>query len=248
MFVARVLLERDHGRRIRGKAGEVVREPAHLAGRGGVARGHEPFGVEPRLDEAIDVGSDGGRIGGDRGHGRILDGFPRPVALVLGAVVDPAAEDLDLGRGQRLPRRGHRIEVVGDPFDEQAGVRIARHDRRIATGPHRLDGTLADVEPQAALPGGLVGPVTGEAAGDEDRSNVAIEVDARVGGGNARMDRIVRDPVVGAVGGRRPENARRERCHRRRGEHRRSHSTDLRSTVRHPSTIEVADAIKKSAR
>lgn len=113
------------------------------------------------------------------------------MAGVLRTVIDPTTKRLDLRRGQWFPRRRHRIEVIGDPLDEQASFGIAGNDGGITSRLGRRDGTISEIEPKSSLPGGFIGAMTDETSGDQDRSHVAIEVDRITRGWNTGVDGIV---------------------------------------------------------
>ena len=81
--------------------------------------------------------------------------------------------------------------MIGDPFDQQASFGIAGNDRGITSRLGRRDGTISEIEPKASLPGGFIGAMTDETSGDQDRSNVAIEVDRITCGWNTGVDGIV---------------------------------------------------------
>jgi hypothetical protein len=100
----------------------------------------------------------------------------------LGSGVDPAGEEGDLIRGERLVGR-HRVIGLGvrDSFDEFALGRLANDDHGAEVAS--LEGAMPDIEPQAALL--RVGPVAVAALGDEQRTNLGLEVD-RVGTGRGR--------------------------------------------------------------
>ena len=105
------------------------------------------------------------------------------MAGVLRAVIDPTTKRLDLRRGQWFSRGRHRIKVIGDPLDEQASLGIAGNDRGISSRLRRCDGTISEIEPESSLPRGFIGAMTDETSGDQDRSNVTIEVDHVARGG-----------------------------------------------------------------
>ena len=74
---------------------------------------------------------------------------------------------------------GHPYAGVagGDPVDQQAVVGGAGHDDRPAERAAVGEGPFRHVQPQAALPRLLVGPVAREAVLGEDRPDLAREVD-----------------------------------------------------------------------
>ena len=78
-----------------------------------------------------------GQAGSLHGRQRRARGLHiRPVLGVLGALLDPAREQIDLARRELLAaaRRRHPLIVVGrgDPLDHGAFRRLARHDRCVA--------------------------------------------------------------------------------------------------------------------
>jgi hypothetical protein len=128
---------------------------------------------------------------GRRGTGnrRSLRRDESPVVPVFRSALDPAAQQVDLRRVQRLPRlrRGHEIVGIGsrDPLQQLAVPGLPRHDGRGSRlgGRHRR---IPVIEPQPALALFVVRPVAGEALVREDRTNVAVEIETGVEGGRGR--------------------------------------------------------------
>ena len=94
----------------------------------------------------------------------------------VGAGGDPAAEGLDLRRGERRALGWHADVGIrrGDPRDDRAGRRISGHDRPLAA-VERGGGRRSTVEPQARLL--VVGAMARIASSREQWLNVALEVD-----------------------------------------------------------------------
>ncbi len=109
-------------------------------------------------------------------HGRHI----RPVLGILAPRGDPAAQRLDLGRGEGLAGLRGRHALGGvfrrDPLDQRTLVRLAGHDGAGGAGG------LLDVEPQVGLAMLRVRAVAGETLVRQDRADVAVEVGDRVGG------------------------------------------------------------------
>ena len=101
---------------------------------------------------------------------------------ILAALFDPAAQECDLFRSQRLSRVGWRharVWVVGfDAEDELAVFGIAWDDGR--SGFARGMRVLRAVEPELGFARGGVWSVASEALVGEDRADVAREVDGRI--------------------------------------------------------------------
>ena len=112
------------------------------------------------------------------GAGRWLEG---PVLAVLGPGGDPPGEKLLLLGGElpiRRRRRHDDVVVRGmDPLEDRTRAGISRDDR--PGGQRRV----AVIEAQISLPLVAILPVAVEAVFREDRSNVAVEVDRGLGGG-----------------------------------------------------------------
>ena len=131
----------------------------------GFGRGLESFGGELPADEVVD---------GVAVHGGLLRNLEGPVASPDGAFGDPAAEDVDLRRGQpRLVRLGRRHELIlvrgDDAFDERADLGLARDERFLGQGG------FAEVEAQLALAVRLILAVAAEAVVGEDGEDVPAE-------------------------------------------------------------------------
>src|SRR5262245_26921349 len=101
----------------------------------------------------------------------------RPVGFPVGALVDPAANQIHLAAGQTDPgsRRGHPAGVVrrADSLKHPAPGAIARYDDTV--------GAFLGIESQTCLPLLLVRSVTGEALVGEQGPDVAAEIDLRSG-------------------------------------------------------------------
>jgi hypothetical protein len=117
----------------------------------------------------------------------------RPVRLPRSALLDPAAERLDLGRAQpvlaaRDVRHPLLLVRVRHALDERAPLGVAGDDRHLSRSGRRLRHLLA-VEAQAHLPAVPVGAVAGVTVVGQDRPYVFIEGDERTrgpsGGGGA---------------------------------------------------------------
>jgi hypothetical protein len=107
---------------------------------------------------------------------------------------DPIAKDLHLGLGrtadevfEQLPAR--RTGFGFDPFDQQAGIGIARNQHRavVAAGPER--GQAAEIESSSLQSR----PVTGGAAEQQNRKDIVLvqlfgNGDGRLFGRSARLD------------------------------------------------------------
>ena len=137
----------------------------------------ETMALARRKDEAVDVAARPALVLHSRGRGR-PHRFERPRRRVLGARLDPAANRVDLGRGERLAPIG-RHEFVG------VGVRDARQDLACGgvAGGDRAKAALQDggrplegVEAQARRTRLRIGPVAGEALRSEDRPHVSVVV------------------------------------------------------------------------
>ena len=106
----------------------------------------------------------------------------RPVRLILGPLLDPAAKGCFLIGCQHLLRRGRRHDFVGvsreDAPQRFALVGLAGHDDLLA------DGIFAPVQPIVTLPSRTVRAVTRKAGVRQDRPNVAVVFERRIGGGN----------------------------------------------------------------
>jgi len=161
-------LVREEGLRLgfRGRqAGEVEGKPAEQGVPRRFGRGPQAFGRELPPDEVID---------GVAADGRLLRRFEGPVPSPDGAFRDPAAEDVDLRRGEprlvRVRRRHDLVLVRGDDaFDERADLRLARDEGFLRQGgfPH--------VQAELGLAVRLVLPVAAEAVVREDGQDVPAE-------------------------------------------------------------------------
>ncbi len=165
----------------RRQAGQVERHPVDQGLAVGLRRGPQPLLLQLGVNVAVEVvdrltversAPDRNAPGRDVG----------PVRLVFGALLDPAGEDGDLGRGQGLVRRlGRHLQlVVGrqQAADQLALLRMAGDHR--ATAPvlrNRGVGVGGDVEPQARLALAHVVAVATEAVVRKDRPHVPGVVD-----------------------------------------------------------------------
>src|SRR5262249_21190798 len=130
-------------------------------------------------DKAVDGSTwpgsilDRGRLDPDRGK-------VGPVALVLCALLDPAAENSDLLSGEFLACVRGRHAVVGigsgDALDQLAPGRLAGADGGTAVAVP--ESALASIEAQAGLAGLLIGAVTLEAVLRQNGADIAVEVHA----------------------------------------------------------------------
>ena len=189
----RVVEEGGERARIGRQAGQVEGHAPGERAPVGFCGGAEPRVLEPCQDEAVERVAAPGFVF-DRGRRRPVDGGERPVLVPGGALLDPAGEDFDLFRGERLVRDlgRHPPERVGvrDALDQETRRGVAGNDRWIARpvaapgGRPRAERAVPGVEPQVGLARRLVGPVAGEAVVGEDRPDVALEVDRgrRLGG------------------------------------------------------------------
>ena len=105
--------------------------------------------------------------------------------LVLGPLFDPAFEQLDLPRRQRLATLGGR-HLIGrisglDPASQLTLTELPRHERRDSGSQLRL-GVFGHIQPQPRLPRLLIGAVTGKTVVRQNRPDVAIEFEGLVGG------------------------------------------------------------------
>ena len=110
--------------------------------------------------------------------------------LPLRALLDPAAERLDLGRAQpglaaRDVRHAPELVRVRDALEERARLGMAGDDGHVAGG-QRTRRHLLQVKPQLFLAPIAVGTVAGVAVLGQDGAHVPVERDA---GGRARRAR-----------------------------------------------------------
>ena len=115
----------------RRQPGEVEREPSREGHAIGFRIWLQPLRLELRENESIDRCLLPSRVFDVR-HGRPLDPLECPVAAVLGALGDPALQDLGFGGRNRLvdPRRRHHDLGIGarDPGDDLARGGITGHN------------------------------------------------------------------------------------------------------------------------
>ena len=106
-------------------------------------------------------------------NGRAFGFDEGPVTLILGALGDPATEEVFFGGGELFVGVGWGHEVIGiggeDAFDDGTGFGIAGGDG------FGFNGGVADVEAEVAFAVVLIGPVAGVAVFGEDGSDIAIE-------------------------------------------------------------------------
>ena len=166
----------------RGQARQVEGGPAQQGRPVGLGVGSEAFLRQRAPEPAVD----GVAPGGDRRDGGFARFLESPVALVFGALGDPAADRVHLGGRQHLMefRRRHVVVRVRrqQPLHHRTLLRLAGDDGGIA-GLAALARRLEGVEAQLALVLALVGAVAGEAGVGEDRPDVPVELDAFGGGG-----------------------------------------------------------------
>src|SRR5208282_2215258 len=122
-------------------------------------------------------------------NGRDSDGGGQgnesPVWLVFGALGNPQAEGFLLDGGERQIRcgRGHDgVWVLGeDVANHEALIRLTR-DNGVFTGiPARAEGALGLIETEAGFAGRFVRAVASETAIAQNRANIAVVLERRVG-------------------------------------------------------------------
>ena len=157
----------------RRQTGEVQAQPANQCPAVGHRGRRKLRLVQFGEDEAINRTLHPGVVGHLR-HCRAGRRNERPVRLILGALGDPADQQLLLGRLHHLVRlrRRHQFARLGreHAFDRQAFLRVARGDCP------RLDRSVPLVQTQVGLAGGTVGTMAGEAVFGEDRTDIAVEL------------------------------------------------------------------------
>jgi hypothetical protein len=162
----------------RRETGEVEGESADEGGGFGFGGGLEANLLEAGVDEAVDGvrgGAEGGCRRGDRG-GR----FEGPVFLVLGALLDPAADEGALGVVEGLVGIRRRHDVVGicggDATPEFAGIGVTgfESDATVLVGG---EGAFGGIETETGLAMLGVKAVAGEALVGEEGADVAVELD-----------------------------------------------------------------------
>ena len=150
----------------RRQADEVVVQPAQQRARRRLGRRRQAGRFQPGEDEAVDIGARRGCVLNVRRR-RLAAAACKPSdradrlwlrfgllrlacfrARIGRAHRDPLLEVLDHRVGQLAARR-HLVRFVLQRRDEQAFVRLVRHDdrARVAAGPH----SLGRIQPQAAL-------------------------------------------------------------------------------------------------
>ena len=102
----------------------------------------------------------------------------------IGALVNPAANEIYLTVGHAEPRggRGHTTGFIrcADPLKQPALRAIARHDDAVAA--------VFGIESEAGLPLLFVGSMTGETFVGKQGPDFAIEIDSRLGGRQRQRD------------------------------------------------------------
>ena len=143
----------------------------------GLGLKREPVSLEPRQHEGIDRVSHRGSAG-CFGHLRADRRHVRPMPLDLRSASHPGSESLHLRWRKPFAAVGRGHDGVGigrsDAGDEDARVRVPRHDRRVPAKISRRPGVRVETEPTftPSLPGGLVRPVAAEAAIGEERLDI----------------------------------------------------------------------------
>ena len=180
-FVGRVLQKAVHDLRLGRKAGQVQRGPADERGRIGLGRRLQPGPFQTGQNESVNGIPDPLRIADGRRF-RPYGGTERPVVLPVGALIDPAPEELLLMIREALPRvaRRHSGQAVPrvHPVDEAAPLRVSRNDGEAAAQIGQS--AIRRVQAQGTHALVFVRPVTGEALVRQDRPNVPVELDGRV--------------------------------------------------------------------
>src|SRR5262249_47781556 len=134
-------------------------------------RGREALTLQTLTDEVVD------RIVEFLGDLNPPRRYERPVLLPLRALLDPAADQVDLGGAVRPPgirgRHPHRRILGRNAADHLAAPRIARHDgepsAQVALGDR------FDVESQRGFAITLVRTVAGVTLVGKDGADVAVE-------------------------------------------------------------------------
>ncbi len=162
-----------------GQAAEIEADAAQESRSFCLSRGFQRVGLEACQDPEVDavpwpcaVSDSGIRLGPRSDQ--------RPVGGVLGPLLDPELQDIDLGRRKPVAsfpgRHAERLVFLGDPQDQGTGFGIARDDRRLAA-LERLDRRCALVQPQTFGPFRFVLTVACETVLGQDRPNFTIEID-----------------------------------------------------------------------
>ena len=159
------------------QAGEVEGGASEQRGLGGFTVRLQALGGETLGEEGVDRVA----AGGNRRDGRFDRNLESPVALILGAFLDPLFDEGDLGFGEHLVelRRRHVvIRVVGaQALHHFALFRMPGRDGGIA-GLAALARGFERIKSQLALDLILVRAVAGVAGVGEDRPDVPVELDA----------------------------------------------------------------------
>ena len=125
--------------------------------------------LQERLDGCLELMGGGSGAGHRSGRGVRVRGPG-------GKLVDPAGDQIDLLRWQRIAAHGHQGLALAPQIEQKRTLgTLARNDRRaflVASGQQGLN----RLHPQPAL--GRFRPVTGEAMGLENRPNVGFETGA----------------------------------------------------------------------
>ena len=156
-------------RRQRWQPGEIQKDTTHESGGIGLGRWLELLLRQSLLDEVVNAAS--------RARFRRLK---RPVALILGTLLDPDLQNLPLPRGERRfvrLRRWHDLVFVrADDALPRVGLgQITRDDAACTIAV--LSRSIEGVQPQVALAMLGVKAVTGVAVLRQNRPHIAIELD-----------------------------------------------------------------------
>ena len=153
------------------QAGEIEAQAAQQGAFVRLGRGRQIFFAKPGADELVDGTA-----------AAAVERLIRPMGPPFGALIDPAANCLDLlrsgaavGRRRRHARRF--IDVADAPVQPARGG-VAGNDHAVAAAVGER--AVARVQPQTGLAGLLIGPVTGEALIRQDRPHVLLEIDGLV--------------------------------------------------------------------
>ena len=176
------------------REGSAAEQGGAVGRRRGLQAGLGGLGGDERVERIADPGGIGHL--GRRLSARTHEG---PVRVILGALFDPAGQDVFLGRSQRTMqfRRRHDLVRVGraHPFDHHALLGVTGYDRPVAALQFfRRSGEF--IEAQTCLTTFVrIRAVTTVAAVGKDGADIAVEVDRIVRGRsqgerqNARKDK-----------------------------------------------------------
>ncbi len=176
------------------QSGEIQTEPTDQSVAISLGRWLNVFRLKPRQDEIVDRIARPGPIA-YIGNWRTAERLKRPVRCFrirsvtghggnLGALIDPGAQQFDLGWRQRCTdgRHAEALLCTGNALNQLARAAVARHNdieqriRHVHAQPLHL----------------LLRAVTARAACGEDRLNIAIEIDSfglRTAGENQAPDK-----------------------------------------------------------